>query len=94
MAKASPLDPVAEQWQKSSQAALDTSAQMMVDVAHDHLENIPNIDALPLCCAYNLRAAREIIEQSPSLVVGADFKKSVDSLLILENVFKRRWHAP
>lgn len=49
----------------SSLAALDTAARLVAHAAADHLET-RSVEALPPCCAYNLRAAAEHLTRSQS----------------------------
>lgn len=42
----------------NSLAALDTAARIVANAADDHLQT-RSVETLPLCCAYNLRAAVE-----------------------------------
>jgi hypothetical protein len=81
------------QWGQDSRAALDTAAKIMVDVAHDHMENIAGVDALPLCCAYNLRVAMKHITDVRSPIAGEDSSDGLESLLALEKAFCKRWRS-
>lgn len=51
-------EPRADSISNNSLAALDTAARIVANAAHDHLET-RSVESLPLCCAYNLRAAVE-----------------------------------
>lgn len=77
--------------EQRSRATLDTIAKVVVDVSHDHVKNVSNVDILPLCCAYNLRVAREYIENRRSQVGGEDFCIESESLLALEQTVCKRW---
>ena len=82
--------PVLEaQLRDSSTVALDIAAKMVVEAAHDHLKG--TVDALPLCCAYNVRAAKEHFRQSRTRHGDDYWKTSRDSLDNLEQMFRQRW---
>lgn len=93
LGQTSSADTVSKQREMNSRAALDTAAQMMADVAHDHLEFMPSVDSLPLCCAYNLRTARKHLQKNIEGNSDEQLKSSIDSLLKLEGVFKKRWQT-
>ena len=81
------------QWEQRSQAALDTATKIMIDVARHHLKRIDNIDALPLCCAYNLRVAMKHIEGRRGDFDEENITKCLKPMLALEEAFCKRWRS-
>lgn len=77
--------------QQYSLAGLGFVTQVMVDVAHDHLQRITptNASALPLSCAYNLQATIKHIkfEQIQKAADGCKaHNANLDSLLALDTI--------
>jgi hypothetical protein len=64
---------------------------MMVDIARCHRENLVNADLLPICCTYNLRAARKHIEGPSSYTDREDSADDISTLLAQEKVLHERW---
>lgn len=79
------------QWERTSLAALDTAAAIMVDVAHDHLEHMPHADALPVCGAYHMQLAREHLEARSLKSGEVDTSRGIKALAALQNRLHERW---
>lgn len=82
--------------QKGSLAGLRFVTKVMIDVARDHLQrvNSTNAGALPLSCAYNLRAAIRNIEVEPRGQKGDGYKareEGLAALIALDNICCQRW---
>lgn len=74
----------------SSQAALDTAANMMAEVASDHAQKVTNIDRLPICAGYNFELCiRHFEAAQPSL--ADDSLSAVADLRTLVDAFRQRW---
>ena len=77
---------------QSSQAALNTAANIMVDVAHDHMKH-KTVDELPLCCSYQLRVAMKCIEDQRMSRGDEEISRELEPLLSLDKAFYQRWRT-
>ncbi|KAI0838801.1 hypothetical protein F5Y06DRAFT_267906 [Hypoxylon sp. FL0890] len=97
IAHAKTLAPIAtrEQWQRRSEAALDTASKIMMDVAEHHLNHISHhgVDSLHFCCGCNLRVAIRYIQRRCQDGCGEEvfFVKGLEKLTLLEEAFRERW---
>lgn len=91
---ASPKDAVATQQEQNSLRALKTATKMMADVAYDHVSHVTlhnNVDALPLCCSYNLQAAIQASNEFRRRT-GCELSSiELESLMALDKIFCKRW---
>ncbi|KAI1140225.1 hypothetical protein F5Y05DRAFT_377590 [Hypoxylon sp. FL0543] len=100
IAHATTLAPIAtrEQWQRRSEAALDTASKIMMDVAEHHLNHISHhgVDSLHFCCGCNLRVAIRYIQRRCQHGCGEEvfFVKGLEKLTLLERAFRERWGSP
>lgn len=67
---------------------------MVSHAAEDHLET-RSIESLPPCCAYNLRAAIEHMQNRHNSVdEGGSFLQDLQSCITLEKALLERWEPP
>ncbi|OJJ43872.1 hypothetical protein ASPZODRAFT_135906 [Penicilliopsis zonata CBS 506.65] len=80
---------------QNSRAALETATKIMVDVAYHHITHLTphNVDALPLCCSYNLRVAMDHIENQSRHFPGTQASKDLACLMALDRAFCMRWRT-
>jgi hypothetical protein len=77
------------QTRRNSWAALDMACQMVVDTARYH--GLEGSDVMPLCCYYNLRDARQHLQERNSLVGDEALCRDIDCLLQCEERYCRKW---
>ena len=83
-----------EDWLESSEAALDTATNMMVDVARHHLRHIARhgVDTLNFCCACNVRVSiNHISHRHRHSRETEDVSEGLEALTALERAFSDRW---
>lgn len=68
---------------------LDTACRMMLDVAQRHGEE--KVPIMPICCFYNLRAARERMQERRERVVDAGLSRDIECLLGAEDEYRKTW---
>lgn len=79
-----------------SQAGLRFATNLMVDVAHDHLQRVTptNTAILPISCAYNLHAAikhTKIQEAEGNLYNARVLRENRETLQALSDTCYKRW---
>jgi len=62
---------------------------MTLDVAKWHGEE--EIQVLPICCFYNLRAARQRMQERNKLIIDEALSRDIDSLLRAEEKYRKAW---
>ncbi|KAH8705510.1 hypothetical protein BGW36DRAFT_367700 [Talaromyces proteolyticus] len=85
---------IAAQQGQNSLRALKTVTKMMADVAYDHVSHVAlhnNVDALPLCCSYNLQAAIQASNESRRRTGCGLSSIELESLMALDKIFCKRW---
>lgn len=68
---------------------LDMVCRMMLDVVQRHGEVKAPI--MPICCSYNLRAARKRMQERNKPVVDEALSRGIDSLLGAEEEYRKTW---
>ena len=64
--------------------------RMIIDVVHWHEEKRA-LQIMPICCFYNLRAARKHMQERTKLVVDEALSRDIDSLLRAEEKYRKAW---
>jgi hypothetical protein len=77
------------QTRRNSWAALNMACQMVVDTARYHGRE--GLDVMPLCCYYNLRAARRHLQERNSFVGDEALCPDLDCLVQCEEIYRRKW---
>ena len=68
---------------------LDMVCRLMLDVVQRHREE--NAPIMPICCFYNLRAARKRIQERNKLVMDEALSRDIGSLLGAEEKYRKTW---
>lgn len=68
---------------------LDMVCRMTLDVAKWHSEEEAQI--MPICCLYNLRTAREHMQERNKIVIDKARSRDIDSLLRAEEKYCKTW---
>ena len=68
---------------------LDMVCRMTLDVARLHGEEKTHI--MPICCFYNLQAARKHMQQRNELVMNEALSRDIDILLRAEEIYRKTW---
>ncbi|KAF2489840.1 hypothetical protein BU16DRAFT_495202 [Lophium mytilinum] len=68
---------------------LDAACRMMLDAAEWHDDEA--IPIMPNCCFYNLRAARECLQERNKGVVDEGMGRDIERLLDAEEKYRKRW---
>lgn len=67
----------------------DMVCRMMLDVVQSHGKEKAPI--MPICCFYNLQAARKRMQERNNLVTGEAISRDIDSLLGAEEKYRKTW---
>jgi hypothetical protein len=73
-----------------SLSALESASRMMAAVAKSHMEDVDNIDVLPLTASYNVRVALKYLRLQPRSP-DESFNVDIDALQRMEAAFQTRW---
>lgn len=84
-----PKSEIDHQKRDMSWSGLDMVSRMVLDVAQLHGEE--KAPTMPICCFYNLRAARKHIQQRNKLVGDDALSRDIDSLLGAEEEYRKTW---
>ncbi|PYH97259.1 hypothetical protein BO71DRAFT_427186 [Aspergillus ellipticus CBS 707.79] len=91
-----PPETVDLQWLRYSQSVLGTVANVVVDVARHHKEQIAcqnaHADLLPLSCSYTLHLAMKYIQGCMEISGSTERSKDLDYLAELDHEFSNRWN--
>ena len=74
---------------QTSYAALDTACEMVVDAAQHH--GLEKVDAMPICCYYNLRAAIVYLQERKQLMNDDTVSRKIDCLVQSEKSYRGMW---
>jgi len=76
----------------NSWAAMDSTAQMVSDIAGHHVERVANIDILPICVSYNVKIATKHITAHQDHT-DQSVRAALESLERFDKAFRQRWRA-
>ena len=68
---------------------LDMVCRMILDVAQWHGEEKDQV--MPICCFYNLQAARKRMQERNELVIDEALSREIDNLLRAEEKYRKTW---
>jgi len=77
------------QKREMSLSGLDMGCRMVLDVVHCYGEE--KASTMPICSFYNLRAARQRMQERDRLVVDEALSRDLDSLLRAEDEYRKMW---
>jgi hypothetical protein len=74
---------------RNSLAALNMASQMVVDAARYH--RLDTTDVRPFCCYFNLREARQHLQQRNGVVFNEALSRDIECLLECEEQYRKEW---
>lgn len=72
---------------------METASKMVIDAAHDHIQDTELIHAFPLCCTCNIRDARMLISAVHCSADDGTPFNGLNVLIGLEKNFRAQWRT-